>query len=158
MKNGKAAEMLAYLCCNGGRAVRKRMLEEVMWAGAERGRARDSLYKVCGFITRWQETEGVELPLTICREEIYLDTELIELDLRQFLMCYDSQDTEDWEWAERLYTAPLLFENSYDWVEEYEAVYDMAYYELLSRLAAHYERQDNREKMLYYNGKLKGFR
>lgn len=158
MKNKKAEEMLSYLCCNGGRAVKKRMLEELMWAGAERGKARDSLYKVCAFVSRWQEKEGVELPLAIYREEIYLDTESIELDLREFLRCLDSNDVRDWERAVQLYTAPLLFENSYEWVEDYEAVYDMAYYEVLGRLLDYYEKQDNREKSLYYSGKLKGFR
>ncbi len=158
MKNRKAEELLSYLCCNGGKAVRKRMLEELMWAEAERGKARDSLYKVCAFLNGWQEKEGVDLPLAIYREEIYLDTELIELDLREFLTCLDSEDVRDWERAERLYTAPLLFENSYEWVEDYEAVYDMAYYELLGRLLVYYENQGNREKTLYYSGKLKGFR
>lgn len=129
-----------------------------MWAEAERGKARDSLYKVCAFLNGWQEKEGVDLPLAIYREEIYLDTELIELDLREFLTCLDSEDVRDWERAERLYTAPLLFENSYEWVEDYEAVYDMAYYELLGRLLVYYENQGNREKTLYYSGKLKGFR
>lgn len=158
MKNRKAEELLSYLCCNGGKAVRKRMLEELMWAEAERGKARDSLYKVCAFLNGWQEKEGVDLPLAIYREEIYLDTELIELDLREFLTCLDSEDVREWERAERLYTAPLLFENSYEWVEDYEAVYDMAYYELLGRLLVYYENQGNREKALYYSGKLKGFR
>lgn len=59
MKNRKAEEMLSYLCCNGKRAVKKRMLEELMWAEAERGKARDSLYKVCAFVNQWQKTEGV---------------------------------------------------------------------------------------------------
>ena len=151
MKNKKAEELLSYLCCNGGKAVRKRMLEELMWAEAERSRARDSLYKVCAFLNGWQEREGVALPLAIYREEIYLDTELIELDLQKFFKCLDSEKVEDWEYAERLYTAPLLFENSYEWVEDYEAVYDMAYYEALGRLL-------EQEKVLYYSRKLKGFR
>ena len=150
--------MLSYLCCNGKRAVKKRMLEELMWAEAERGRARDSLYKVCAFLNRWQKTEGIRLPLAVYREEIYLDTGLIELDLQEFLLCLDSKAVEDWERAEQLYTAPLLFENSYEWVEEYEAVYDMAYYEVLCRLLAHYEKQGNQEKTIYYSRKLKGFR
>lgn len=63
-----------------------------------------------------------------------MHTELIKLDLQEFLKCLDSKNVEEWERAERLYTAPLLFENSYEWVEEYEAVYDMAYYEVLGRL------------------------
>lgn len=129
-----------------------------MWAEAERGKARDSLYKVCAFLNGWQEKEGVELPLAIYREEIYLDTELIKLDLQEFLKCLDSKNVEEWECAERLYTAPLLFENSYEWVEEYEAVYDMAYYEVLGRLLDYYEKQGNKEKALYYSRKLKGFR
>ncbi len=150
--------MLSYLCCNGGRPVKKRMLEELLWPEAERGRARDSLYKVCSFLNEWQEHEGIKLPLAIYREEIYLDTELIELDLQEFLKCFDSKAVEDWERAERLYTAPLLFENSYEWVEDYEAVYDMAYYEVLGRLSDHHEKQGNKDKWLYYKGKLKGFR
>ena len=158
MKNKKAEELLSYLCCNGGKAVRKRMLEELMWAEAERSRARDSLYKVCAFLNGWQEREGVALPLAIYREEIYLDTELKELDLQKFFKCLDSEKVEDWEYAERLYTAPLLFENSYEWVEDYEAVYDMAYYEALGRLLEHYEKEGNKEKVLYYSRKLKGFR
>lgn len=158
MKNRKAEEILAYLCCNGGKAVRKRMLEELMWAEAERGKARDSLYKVCAFLNGWQEKENVKLPLAVYREEIYLDTELIELDLQEFVKYLDSGKVEDWERAERLYTAPLLFENSYEWVEEYEAVYDMAYYETLDRLKSHHERQGNREKAVYYGRKLNGFR
>ncbi len=158
MKNKKAEELLSYLCCNGGKAVRKRMLEELMWAEAERGRARDSLYKVCAFLNGWQEREGVALPLAIYREEIYLDTELIELDLQKFFKCLNSEKVEDWERAERLYTAPLLFENSYEWVEDYEAVYDMAYYEALGRLLDYYEKEENKEKILYYSRKLKGFR
>lgn len=158
MKNKKAEELLSYLCCNGGKAVRKRMLEELMWAEAERGRARDSLYKVCAFLNGWQEREGVALPLAIYREEIYLDTDLIELDLQKFFKCLDSEKVEDWERAERLYTAPLLFENSYEWVEDYEAVYDMAYYEALGRLLDYYEKEENKEKILYYSRKLKGFR
>lgn len=158
MKNRKAEELLSYLCCSGGRAVRKRMLEELMWAEAERGKARDSLYKVCAFLNGWQKREEVELPLVIYREEIYLDTELIELDLQEFIKYLDSENVEDWERAERIYTAPLLFENSYEWVEEYEAVYDMAYYEVLCRLLAHYEKQGNQEKTIYYSRKLKGFR
>lgn len=129
-----------------------------MWAEAERGKARDSLYKVCAFLNGWQEKEGVELPLAIYREEIYLDTELIELDLQEFLKCFDSKNVEDWERAERLYTAPLLFENSYEWVEEYEAVYDMAYYEVLGKLSDYYKKRENKEKFLYYSRKLKGFR
>lgn len=129
-----------------------------MWAEAERGRARDSLYKVCAFLNGWQEREGVALPLAIYREEIYLDTELIELDLQKFFKCLDSEKVEDWERAERLYTAPLLFENSYEWVEDYEAVYDMAYYEALGRLLDYYEKEENKEKILYYSRKLKGFR
>lgn len=129
-----------------------------MWAEAERGKARDSLYKVCAFLNGWQKREEVELPFAIYREEIYLDTELIELDLQEFIKCLDSENVEDWERAERIYTAPLLFENSYEWVEEYEAVYDMAYYEVLCRLLAHYEKQGNQEKTIYYSRKLKGFR
>lgn len=129
-----------------------------MWAEAERGRARDSLYKVCAFLNGWQEREGVALPLAIYREEIYLDTELIELDLQKFFKCLNSEKVEDWERAERLYTAPLLFENSYEWVEDYEAVYDMAYYEALGRLLDYYEKEENKEKILYYSRKLKGFR
>lgn len=158
MKNRKAEELLSYLCCNGGKAVRKRMLEELLWAESERGKARDSLYKVCAFLNGWQEKTGIELPLAIYREEIYLDTELIELDLQEFVKCFDSENVEDWERAEQLYTAPLLFENSYEWVEDYEAVYDMAYYEALGRLLVHYEKQGNKEKALYYGRKLKGFR
>lgn len=129
-----------------------------MWAEAERGKARDSLYKVCAFVNQWQKTEGVRLPLAIYREEIYLDTELIELDLQEFLMCLDSKAVKDWERAEQLYTAPLLFENSYEWVEDYEASYDIAYYEVLGRLLEYYEKQGKRDKILYYNRKLKGFR
>lgn len=129
-----------------------------MWAEAERGRARDSLYKVCAFVNQWQQSEGVELPLAIYREEIYLDTEPIELDLQEFLMCFDSKEAEDWERAEQLYTAPLLFENSYEWVEDYEASYDMAYYEVLGRLLNYYEKLGKHDKILYYNRKLKGFR
>lgn len=129
-----------------------------MWAEAERGKARDCLYKVCAFLNGWQKREEVELPLAIYREEIYLDTELIELDLQEFIKYLDSENVEDWERAERIYTAPLLFENSYEWVEEYEAVYDMAYYEVLGRLLAHYEKQGNQEKTIYYSRKLKGFR
>lgn len=158
MKNRKAEEMLSYLCCNGKRAVKKRMLEELMWAEAERGKARDSLYKVCAFINQWQRAEGVQLPLAIYREEIYLDTELIELDLQEFLMCLDSNAVKDWERAEQLYTAPLLFENSYEWVEDYEASYDIAYYEVLGKLLEYYEKQGKRDKILYYHRKLKGFR
>ena len=129
-----------------------------MWAEAERGRARDSLYKVCAFLNRWQKTEGIRLPLAVYREEIYLVTGLIELDLQEFLLCLDSKAVEDWERAEQLYTAPLLFENSYEWVEEYEASYDMAYYEVLERLLSHYEKNGKRDKVLYYKRKLKGFR
>lgn len=129
-----------------------------MWAEAERGKARDSLYKVCAFVNQWQKTEGIRLPLAIYREEIYLDTELIELDLQEFLMCLDSKAVKDWERAEQLYTAPLLFENSYEWVEDYEASYDIAYYEVLGRLLEYYEKQGKRDKILYYNRKLKGFR
>lgn len=134
------------------------MLEELMWAEAERGKARDSLYKVCAFINQWQRAEGVQLPLAIYREEIYLDTELIELDLQEFLMCLDSNAVKDWERAEQLYTAPLLFENSYEWVEDYEASYDIAYYEVLGKLLEYYEKQGKRDKILYYHRKLKGFR
>lgn len=129
-----------------------------MWAEAERGKARDSLYKVCAFINQWQRAEGVQLPLAIYREEIYLDTELIELDLQEFLMCLDSNAVKDWERAEQLYTAPLLFENSYEWVEDYEASYDIAYYEVLGKLLEYYEKQGKRDKILYYHRKLKGFR
>lgn len=129
-----------------------------MWAEAERGKARDSLYKVCAYVNQWQKAEGVELPLAIYREEIYLNTELIEVDLYEFLKCLDSKEAKDWERAEQLYTAPLLFENSYEWVEDYEASYDMAYYEVLGRLLDYYEKQGKRDKVLYYNRKLKGFR
>lgn len=158
IRNRKAEELLAYLCCCDGRAVKKRMLEELLWADSERGKARESLYKVCGFLHRWQETEGMSLPLEIYREEIYLDTESIALDLREFRTLCGGGSVEEWERAEKLYTAPLLFENSYEWVEEYEAVYDMAYYELLEKLHQYYQERDNREKSLYYHLKLKGFR
>lgn len=84
MRNRKEEEMLSYFCCNGKKAVRKRRLEELMWAEAERGKARDSLYKVCAFLIGWQEKEGIELPLAIYREEIYSDTELVALDLQKF--------------------------------------------------------------------------
>lgn len=78
--------------------------------------------------------------------------------MQEFLKCFDSKAVEDWERAERLYTAPLLFENSFEWVEDYEAVYDMAYYEVLGRLSDYHEKQGNKDKTLYYKGKLKGFR
>lgn len=78
--------------------------------------------------------------------------------MTEFLLCLDGKSVEDWERAERLYTAPLLFENSYEWVEDYEASYDMAYYEVLERLLLHYEKQGRRDKILYYQKKLKGFR
>lgn len=36
--------------------------------------------------------------------------------------------------------------------------YDIAYYEVLGRLLEYYEKQGKRDKILYYNRKLKGFR
>lgn len=158
LKNQKAEELLAYLCCTGGRPAKKKMLEELLWPDSERGRARDSFYKVCRYLEKWQRESGIKLPLTIYREEVYLDINGIETDLQRFQIYYDSNNPQDWAVAEKMYVAPLLFENCYEWTGEYEGSYDMKYYELLRRLITHCEKHGEKDKQLFYKGKLQGFR
>jgi hypothetical protein len=78
----------------------------------------------------------------------------VRTDLADFLRLYASGGAKDWREAVELYRGIPLIECPYEWAAEYEGFYDTRYYELLSRLAAHFDAEGNTILARYYKDKL----
>lgn len=149
---------MAYLAVTGN-PVGKEKLAELLWQDAQPQRARESLNKVCAYLKKLKENHVPELPLSIRRDELYLDLKDIFCDVREFRrLSGEDMKVSGWEEAVSLYTAPLLYENYYDWSVMEEAYYDVRYGELLEKLAEHYQMEGRKDMASLYERKLEDFR
>lgn len=104
------------------------------------------------------ENEARGLPLCIRRDEIFLDLADIFCDLWEFRNIYETEThSYGWERAVALYSAPLLFENCYEWAVLEEAYYDVRYAELLEKLAVCYRAEGRTKLAAFYEEKLQEF-
>lgn len=152
--NKKAEELIAYLILEG-KPVKKSKLWELLWPEADSKNARDSLYKVCRYLRNLIKS-GIEIPLKLFRNEIFLDTYKIDTDIERFESLYNqSENISMCREAVELYTAPLLFDNYYDWTAQAEAYYDIRYCELVQKLIDYYKLLDNDDLVIFYQNKIK---
>jgi two-component SAPR family response regulator len=153
MHSAKAAELIAFLACERGCSVSKHRAADALWPDPGGDAAMQSLYKVIQHI-RKLSYHGQKIPLTITRGAVNLDVARVTLDVLDFLRLYDSDEPKDWERAIGLYRDILLIDSGYDWASEYEADYDVRYYELLDRLEKHYVKTGNQNLARYYRKRL----
>lgn len=152
--NKKAEELIAYLILEG-KPVKKSKLWELLWPEADSSNARDSLYKVCRYLRNLIKS-GIEIPLKIFRNEIFLDTYKIDTDIARFDSLYNQNENINLcKEAVELYTAPLLFDNYYDWTAQAEAYYDIRYCELVQKLIDYYKLLHNDDLVIFYQNKIK---
>ena len=124
-------------------------MAETLWPDASPKQAIDSLYKALRHI----RSLSLEIPVKQSRGSLWLDMSAISLDLEEFIHCYKSSETRDWERAIDLYKDILLIGNTFEWAYMYEALYDTYYYDLLLRLSRHYEALGNSALTDYYRNK-----
>lgn len=83
----------------------------------------DSLYKVCRYIRK----SGVNIPIEMVRDQIWIDISKVECDLYKFEALYEEkEDIHKCKEAVDLYR-PLLLEDYYEWTSYQEAFYDIRY-------------------------------
>ncbi|MDR3090605.1 MAG: hypothetical protein LBU36_00185 [Clostridiales bacterium] len=146
--SAKANELIAFLACERG-SVSKRRAAETLWADSPPEKAIKSLYQTL----RHLRTLDFPAPPIVSETRGALRL-AAATDTADFLRLYESGAPEDWERAVVLYRGILLVDNCYDWASEYEGYYDVRYYELLSRLAAHYASAGNKNLARYYKNRL----
>ncbi|GHU87691.1 hypothetical protein FACS1894202_02430 [Clostridia bacterium] len=149
LHNAKASELLAFLACERG-AVSKAKAADRLWPDAEPKRAMDSLYHILRHIRQLEN--GAEF-IEEQRGAVSLGRR-VGTDADEFVKLYNSDNPEDWRKAVELYRNVLLIDSVYDWAIDYESHYDTIYYDVLSRLSAHYESCGNRVLARYYKDKL----
>ncbi|SFR68009.1 AfsR/SARP family transcriptional regulator [Anaeromicropila populeti] len=151
--NKKAEELLAFLAWENG-PVKKIKAAETLWPDSSIEKARDSLYKVCRYLSSLQKND-ISIPFTQYREELYLDLSQVECDFLIFeSLCKENNCIAQWEEAVKLYHGPFLFDHYYEWTEQAEAYYDIRYLELIQRLADYYQKQGNAKLVSFYKNKL----
>jgi two-component SAPR family response regulator len=153
LHGSKAEELIAFLACERGRRVSKRRAAEALWPDVCEHSALQSLYKVLQHLNKLSY-HGQRIPLIVTRGAVGLDVHRMAIDSLDFRRLYDSDDPKDWERAIDLYRGILLIDSGYDWASEYEADYDVRYYELLDRLAKHYAETGNQNLARYYRRRL----
>ncbi|MDR2359936.1 MAG: hypothetical protein LBD85_01465 [Oscillospiraceae bacterium] len=146
----KADELIALLICERGKPISKQRAAGALWPNNDC--PLPNLYKVIEHIHRWR-FEGVSVPLIAARGSICIDISEVDADTEDFIRLYNSDAPEDWVTAVELYRGILLIDSKYDWAVEYEAYYDVRYYELLERLTGHYEKIADRNMTQYYRAK-----
>lgn len=156
IRNKKAKELLSLLVCEQGHFLSKKKAAATLWPASNPVQAMNSLYKLCQYFKNAAAPLSL-LPLTIENQSLSLDLERIDSDLSafmqlsspkscDFLSCYTA--------AEALYTAPLLFDECYDWIAPYEAYYEIRYQDILQHLITYYRQIDNHRMAEYYQEKL----
>lgn len=119
---------------------------------AEQQQALDSLYKVVRF---WKSNEILNqyFPLQNWTSELEMEYGDISCDIWEFEKNIDSEEINQMEAAVELYKGSLLFEEYYEWIEDYGAYYEMRIVKLMDFLIAHFEKKGNKVSERYYQKK-----
>jgi two-component SAPR family response regulator len=150
----KAEELVALLVCEKGGRISKPKAAEALWPDAEPEQAADSLRKATSYLRKEIADGNLPLKLLMDKNTLQLDVSGIAADIFLFPELCKSDDADDWEKAVDMYRGQLLADTNYGWAVEYEGKYDMAYYDLLEKLAVHYDSAGNRDKAGYFRDKL----
>lgn len=162
LNNRKAVELISYLLCECGKPVRKETVASVLWEDSDKEAARDSLYKVCRYI-RDYSFHGEKIPVYWDRGHIWMDIEQVDSDVVRFKALTDKissvSEPEDlliksYIEATNIYVGTLLYENCYDWINEYEAFYDMRFLDICEILTSYYDGIGNKRMADHYRDKL----
>ncbi|MDR2869745.1 MAG: hypothetical protein LBV04_04780 [Deferribacteraceae bacterium] len=137
---------MAYLLCQNNATTTKARIAEALWPETELIQALNNLYKLCNHL---KDPKNERLPIIVHRNEISLDGAMYSCDLKDFDLFYAEKTIASYEQAIRLYYGPAFSEDNYWWTSEYEAKYDIEYYQILDFLIKAYE-QKNPQLSKYY--------
>jgi two-component SAPR family response regulator len=152
LHSAKAEELIAFLVCEQ-QSVSKHKVAETLWPDADDKHAMDSLYKTLRHISKIS-ADGKRLPVIDNRNSLQIDFTAVLIDTYEFLSLCGSSESDDRERAVGIYKSGLLIDNNYDWAIDYEADYDIRYYELLQDLGRHFSRLGDKKKVRYYKAKM----
>ncbi|MDR3091135.1 MAG: hypothetical protein LBU36_02890 [Clostridiales bacterium] len=147
--NKKACELLALLLMERGKPIRKQRLAETLWQDAEPENALDSIYKAVRCLQALGKREGFIMPVRADSGFMWLDMERVESDVIEFERLYASGRFADYEAAVELYRAPFLSKEFYEWLEQWQAFYDIRYMNMINALIESY-RESNPNMARYY--------
>lgn len=138
--NRKAGELLALLSCEGGGPLDKRAVAGMIWPNSGRKQSLNNLQKICKYIKSMKE----KIPLDCGKTQVFLDMKKIDCDLNEFRRLYRKRpDPDACEQVLELYRGLLFYHNSYDWVAQWEAYYELRYIEILGHMIKYHERCGN---------------
>lgn len=151
--NRKAAELIAYLACARGEPVSKVEVATALWPDADEKRARNCLYKACGFIRFFRGGDS-PFPLVDARGEIWIDMAHVSCDLIEFERLYEMRgEPENCRRAIDLYRGPLLYADDYDWAVNIAGYYEIRWLEMLDLMAEYCEALGDERLVDYYRKK-----
>jgi two-component SAPR family response regulator len=151
LRSAKAEELFALLACEQGLPISKSRAAEMLWCDIDSKRAANNLYQILHNIKK--AAPNVSAAIILTRGAIQLDTSRAMTDTEKFMALYNSPEPKDWVAAINLYRGILLMDNKYDWANEYEAYYDICYYEMQNRLEKYYAEIGNINMSRYYRDK-----
>lgn len=154
LKNKKAKELIAFLVCAKGKPVKKTRLAETLWPEIPMENAMSSLYKVLRYIREFGN-QDFNIPVVESMGQVCLDMTCIICDLTEFERMYcEKNNIESCIAMEEIYSAPLFFDEFYEWVAPFEAYYDIRYAEIIEILISHFTEMGDQVKAGYYSTKL----
>lgn len=146
--------MIAYLLCQKGKPVAKAVVACTLWPEVSATCARDSLYKICRYIKKLS-LSGIPIPIISSHGYLRLDHNNIDCDIHRFEQLYEQRhDIKSCREAVDIYAGPLLFDEYYEWTTEYDAFYEIRYFELLDILIRYGKESGNVRLEKYYRSKL----
>lgn len=154
MHSKKARELIAFLMTYHGAAVKKETVCEALWKDKAPHRSLDSLYKLVKKIKKMP----ISFQLESNRGMLQLGIDNIESDLFQFQkLMMKRESIENLEQAVNLYSGSLYEEEDFEWISNKEAFYDNRYLEAIILLKTHYQNEEEKERVYYYETLLERY-
>lgn len=158
----KAEELIAFLIGEKGSFVSKDKIAEALWPEQERETAMSNLYMAYFYINRQEDKTGARIPIESERGRMRINAELIKCDMLEFDKLIDAgnrggsdERAACMEKAAALYQGSLFEDGYYAWADTIQSNYEYRYVELLDILIEYYRKNGDRQKMAFYEEKLR---
>ena len=131
---GRKPRELIALLATCGEPLTMRACASFLWPDSNSYQARDNLYKL---IKRIKTTYSM-ISILHDSKTILLRSQGVYCDVFDFVRLCGKPDYESWLKALNLYRGLLLYEESYEWVSEFEVRYEILYKGLLNKMNIKY--------------------
>lgn len=157
----KAEELIAYLVSEAGAYVAKDKLAGNLWPDLNQKSAMSNLYTAYYYIKKQEKKKHIKIPIESGRGKMRINMEHMNCDFVEFKKIIERSvknniiiDPMTLEKAMELYKGKFLEDSYYDWAIPLQNHLEMQTERIIKLLAAHYRKEENGEKTLFYEKQI----